>query len=142
MDEIFHRSIPFFALLAVWLFAFIGIRHKRARNEARRDVQLALLNKFQTGEEMTKFLATEEGRRLLDQLSGPVEDLHHKTVGLVVGSSVLLSIGIAFGVLAYAFGTKGFIVAGSVIGAAGLGLVMGAAVANRISRKLGSRQDN
>ena len=53
MDVDFTKMAPFLVLLVVWLFAFIGLRQRRIRSEARRDVQLALLSKFQTGEEIT-----------------------------------------------------------------------------------------
>ncbi|MCB9384980.1 MAG: hypothetical protein H6509_10205 [Bryobacterales bacterium] len=123
-------------LLSVWLFAFIGVRRRRMHTEARRDVQLALLNKFQSGEEITKFLATEEGKRLLGQLAGPESNPRHKAVGLVVGGSVLATIGVAFLILSAAYGERDFLVAGSVISATGLGLFIGAAAASRLARNL------
>ena len=139
--DVLSNLWPFLVLLAVWLFAFIGLRHRRIRSEARRDVQLALLSKFQTGEEITKFLATEEGRRLLDQLAGPQENLHDKTAGLVVPGCVLTCVGIALGIAS----TKDpdILVAALVVGSVGVALFIGAAFTYRLARKTdGSRKDD
>lgn len=60
--------IPLAVILIVPFIVWLAHRSKQANAEARREVQLALLAKFNSGEELTRFLATEEGKRLMDHL--------------------------------------------------------------------------
>ncbi len=139
MENLIH-ALPFFILLFVWLMAFIGIRHKRVRSEARRDVQVALLNKFQTGEEITKFLATDEGRRLISELGAP-HDARHAAVGLTIGACVTGSL--SLGLWAASFlEHKSLQVPAIITGSVCIGLVLAAIISRRLTRSLDrDRQD-
>ena len=136
--DVLHKSLPFLGLLFVWAIIYITQRNKRHRSDAQRDVQLALLNKFSTGEEMARFLSTEEGRRLVDQLTAPSEDDPRlQAVGLVIPGCVLAALSIGFVVLAVVEQRDALFFPAVIIGAVALGLFAGAAVSLRIAKKLG-----
>jgi|GEM_PF-6896878 len=56
-------------LIAVLALNVVRERGRKARSETRREVQLALLSKFESSRDMLDFLASSEGARFLDELS-------------------------------------------------------------------------
>ena len=65
------------AAIFVWPFViWIAQRFQQTKIQAQRDVQLALLAKFSSGEELSRFLATDEGGRLMDHLASPARMTH------------------------------------------------------------------
>ena len=128
--------IPVAAILIAPFIIWIAHRSEQAKMQAQRDVQLALLAKFSSGEEMTRFLATDEGRSLIDHLaSSGKKDPRHETAGMLVGASILTMLGIGFGVAARVTGEEGLLIPALVIGAVGIGLIVGAALAHRFWTK-------
>jgi hypothetical protein len=132
VDDTLHRMSPFFILLFVWLIAFLGLRHKRVRSDARRDVQLALLNKFQSGEEITRFLATDEGKRLLDELGGPRPETESMTVSLAIAACITGSMSIGFWVLSY--NEEKLEIPAIILASICIGMILAAIVAKRLIR--------
>lgn len=129
--------MPIAGMVFVCLIIFVAHRSKRLRTEAQRDVQLALLNKFTTAEEMTRFLQTDEGRRLVDQLALPSEDdPRHQAVGLLIPGFVLTSLGLAFVVLHWVMGADGYLVPAIITGFLGLGFFGASGLALYLHRKL------
>src|SRR5262245_5998499 len=63
--------VPLGAFALVGALVWMGNRRKQAIAAYERDVQLALLSKFTTADEMTQFMNLPEGRRLVDQLARP-----------------------------------------------------------------------
>lgn len=132
----FSMWIPVTAILIAPLIIWIVHRSEQAKMQAQRDVQLALLAKFSSGEEMTRFLAADEGRRLMDHLaSSGKDDPREKIVGMFVGASILTMLGIGFGVAAAVTGEESLLIPALIIGAVGIGLIVGAAIAHRFSTK-------
>ena len=130
--------LPIAGIVFVIGVIFMAHRQKRHRLEAQRDVQLALLNKFANGQEMTQFLQTEEGRRLVDQLAAPTEDdPRHQAIGLMIPGFVLSSLGVAFLGLRFVVGREGFLVPAVITGCMGLGFFGATALALYLHRKLG-----
>jgi hypothetical protein len=132
-----YRSwIPIAAIL-VWPFVvWIVHRFQQAKIEARRDVQLALLAKFSSGEELSRFLATADGRRLMDHLASPgTADTREKIVGMLVGGSITTMLGIGFSIAAGLTGKEFLLIPALINGAIGLGLFIGAALAHRFWTK-------
>jgi hypothetical protein len=128
--------IPVAAILIAPFIIWIAHRSEQAKMQAQRDVQLALLAKFSSGEEMTRFLATDEGRRLMDHLaSSGKKDPRQETAGMLVGASILTMLGIGFGVAATITGKEFLLIPALINGAIGLGLFIGAALAHRFWTK-------
>jgi hypothetical protein len=131
--------IPIVAILIGPLIIWISLRFQQAKIQAQRDVQLALLGKFSSGEEMTRFLATDEGKRLVDHLSSPPkeEDPREKTAGMLTGASVLTMLGIGLAIAGAVGGKQALLIPALITGAIGLGLFAGAAISHRFSKKMG-----
>ena len=130
-------AIPVAALAMTSVIVWLGLRSEQARTEAQRDVQLALLQKFSSGDDLARFLATEEGKQMIDKLSldNGKSDPRKKTVEMLTGALVTLFLGIGFCVM----GPKApiFFIPGIICLAVGVGLLVAAAVAHRVSKKLG-----
>ncbi len=141
-ETVLKNSLPFMALLFTWAAMFGVLRTRRRRSEAQRDVQIALLNKFSTGEEMTKFLSTEEGRRLVDHIASPSDDdPRRRAVVLVIPACVLSAVAIGFAIFASIEQREDMLLPAIVIGGVGVGLFAGAALSMRIAKKLGMTKD-
>ncbi len=136
--------IPLGGMLLAWAIVYAVMRNKRHQTGAQREVQLALLNKFSSGDEMTRFLSTEEGRQFVDRLAAPSDnDPRQRIAGMVTGGCVLVALSIGFFSLSvYRPSGADFVIPAVVIGAVGLGLFAGAALSLRISKKLGLIKDS
>jgi hypothetical protein len=60
---------------------------------------------------------------------------------MLVGASILTMLGIGFGVAATVTGEESLLIPALVIGAVGIGLIVGAAIAHRFSTKKGLIQE-
>ena len=137
LNSMFFPATPFLALLFVWAIVYVVIRAKRQRSEARREVLLALLNKFESAEEMTRFLSTDEGRRLVDQLAAPTdEDPRQRAAGIMVPGCILLTMALGFVYLHFQTDSD-LVIPAVVIGAVAVGLFAGAALSYWASKRLG-----
>ncbi len=134
--------IPFAGLLFMWAIALLVLRIKRQRMDAQRDVQLALLNKFSSGDEMTRFLASEGGRALVDQLAVHSNgDPRRYAAGLVIGGCVMAALSIGFTGMAFFGGEKDFVVPAVINGALATGIFAGLGFSLYLSKKLGLIKD-
>lgn len=134
--------IPIAAILVWPIVIWIAQRFQQTKIQAQRDVQLALLAKFSSGEEMSRFLATDEGRRLMDHLASPgKDDPRENAAGMLIAGSIVTMPAIGFAALAAASGEQRFAIPAVVIGSVGIGLLIGAAIAHRFSTKKGLIQD-
>lgn len=128
--------IPMAAILVSPLVIWIAQRFQQTKIQAQRDVQLALLAKFSSGEELTRFLATDEGRRLMDHLASPGEkDPREEIVGMLVGGSITAMLAIGFSIAAELTGKEFLLIPALINGAIGIGLLLGAAITHRFSMK-------
>jgi hypothetical protein len=131
--------IPIAALVFAAVIISLTFRKEQRRADGQRDVQLALLEKFKSAEEMTHFLSTEQGVQFVDHLTAPSDrDPRQRTVGMVVGGSVMTSLALGFGAL-HLLGVGGnrILVPAVVFGALGVGLFVGGILSHSISKKLG-----
>lgn len=121
-----------FVIAIIWLTG----KEKRAKADAQRDVQLSLLGKFSNGEEMSRFLATAEGRKFVDMLAEPsAEDPRQKVIGLLTGSAILACLAGAFYYLS--LDHDNLIIPSVVTGAVSSGLLIGALLHYFLGSKLG-----
>lgn len=134
--EILVKVAPVVGVILVWAIVSISHQTLRRRQSAQTEVQLALLNKFSSSEEMVRFLATDEGRRLMDQLAATPfsRDPRQRVVGLTIGGIVSACLSIGFLVLANVDGRQDYLERAVIFGAAGIGLLAGALVSYRISK--------
>ena len=121
--------IVFFALIGfiVWLIT----RARQARVQARTELHKHLLDKFGSGTELAQFLETEGGKKMIEDL-GKGESPKERTVRPVIAGTVLTCLGVAFLVLTYR--EPDLVIAGGIVLAIGIGLLIGAFVTLRLSK--------
>lgn len=129
--------VPLGAFVMVTVLAWLAHRSKLAASANERDVQLALLSKFSTAEEMTQFLATPDGRRLVDQLASPKGfDARRQVIDYLTGGLITLSIGIAMTALARV-GMGFMAIPGFLCLGVGVAMLLAAAFIYPLAKRLG-----
>lgn len=134
--NIFPMLIALGAFAMVVCIAWLDTRRKQARIQARAEWNKQLLDKFASSQELVAFLGQEGSERFLDEMwsekqHGPKE----RILGIIIPGCILTSIGIGF--LLLSTKTPGLRTAGVTIFAAGIGLLIAAAVSYRFSKAWG-----
>lgn len=134
--ETFKYIIAPSGMLFTWALAHAHHRTLRHRQDAQKEIQLALLNRFSSGEEMTRFLATEEGRRLVDQLSASpdAKDPMEISAGMAIGGCITTALSGAFFILSRMDNLHGFIVPAVMCSAVALGLFAAALISRKLAK--------
>ena len=117
--------IAFFALIAV--IVWLGVRRKQAQIQAQAQLRKQLLDKFTSGQELTAFLESKGGRQFL-------EDLQWQGNGrlrFIPAGVVTTMLGLAF--LGLSLREKNYTVAGVVLLAIGIGLLISAAIVHKLA---------
>jgi len=129
--------VPLGAFVLVGVLVWMAHRTRLATAAAERDVQLALLSKFATAEQMGQFLATADGRRLVDQLAIPRGfDARRQVIDYVTGGLVTLFIGVAMTAIAR-LGMQVMAIPGFICIGVGLALLLAAGFIYPIARRVG-----
>jgi hypothetical protein len=140
--------IPLGAFIMVVIIVWVASQEKQAKARYRAEVQKELIAKFGSGRELTEFLNSEGSQRLLGTLQGSDEgssqDPRRKTIGLITGGLINLSIGA--GLLAFvSFWREGVVpglqwslmLAGWLTTGLGASLLIVAAVSYHLAKKWG-----
>ena len=120
----------------VWLILYYKLQ--KARRQA--DERLRVLERFSSGAELTDFLNSPAGGRLLDILSGQRPDPRRSASWAVSIGTFLLMLGGGFLLLDFveALGEEDiFLVPGMILAASGLGILLSAILSLRLARRLG-----
>ena len=135
--------IALFGYLAVT--EWVDARGKSSRKQTAYDAQKMLLDRFQSIEELNRFLATEAGTKFVESLSdgqgakagrlGPLPVL----VALLILGAVGVSLGFAFYLLATLNHQPDFMAPAIVVTVPSLGLIAGAAIGYLRMRRKESR---
>lgn len=129
--------VPLGAFLLVAVLAWLAHRSKLATAANERDVQLALLSKFSTAEQISQFLATPEGRRLVDQLASPKGfDARKQVIDYLTGGLITLFIGLAMTAVAK-LGMTILAIPGFICIGVGIALLLAAIFIYPIAKRLG-----
>jgi Flp pilus assembly protein TadB len=129
--------VPLGAFALVAALVWMANRRKLAIAANDRDVQLALLSKFTTAEQMTEFLASPEGRRFVDQLAKPKGfDPRRQVLDYLTGGLITLFIGIALTLVAR-LGLTVLAIPGFICIGVGLALLIAACFIYPIAKRLG-----
>ncbi len=133
--------VPLGAFALVAALVWMANRRKLTIAANDRDVQLALLSKFTTAEQMTQFLASPEGRRLVDQLARPKGyDPRRQVLDYLTGGFITLFIGIAL-IMVARLGMRILAIPGFICVAVGLALLVAACFTYPIAKRLGLVSD-
>jgi hypothetical protein len=133
MDEI-GDGLSLIGILAFVAFliwnADHGKQEKRRQRNAERNKLLAQIG---SGEALTSFLRTEEGKKLLGDLDDPEKkeqnpnNIRMSIIGLLTGGVITLIVGAAFFYAAPRV-EDNLIIPGGIIGGAGLGCIIAALI--------------
>ena len=136
MGPVFIALVSMSSMAVVAVIIWFAQREKQAKIDSQRDVQLALLGKFSSGEEMSRFLASAEGRRFVNQLARPSRgDPRRMTLILLIEGIVLLAL--SGGLWFVGASQAGTMVPGILVLSLAVGLLLSAGVAHIVSKKLG-----
>ncbi len=130
--------IPFAGIAMIVVIVWLGTREKQARVKARTELHKHLLDKFGSGTELAQFLETEGGKKMIEDLGKGDVSPKERTVRPMIAGTVLTCLGVAFLVLTYR--EPDLVIAGGIVLAIGIGLLIGAFVTLRLSK--GWKADN
>lgn len=136
MEEILEGLIPVVVFVMIIFALWFNSRERRAKIQARAELNKQLLDKFTSAQELTEFLEREAGRRFLEGMgSEKREGPKEKILGIIISGCILTAIGIGF----FWLGThrSGLAIPGVPIFGAGFGLLIAAVVTYVLSRKWG-----
>ena len=144
MFENWPIVILFMFLAFVALLIILAVLERWRRERHRMELQKAILERVGSVKDLAEFLMTEQGERFLGSLAPAHFRTHHRTMWSVRLGVVLLTIGIVlmFGLHTSLFGgvgsdTKPLLPGILLLIAAGVGMLLSAAVAFLLARRLG-----
>ncbi|MCU1349329.1 MAG: hypothetical protein JWO56_2359 [Acidobacteria bacterium] len=131
-------SLGFFFMVVAIVYVTTHSRQQRARYHA--DVQTKLIERFGTAPELVTFLQSEEGRQFLGAVEAAPKYLAGDRILSGVRKAIVLSfLGAGFLLLCIpeSIRNEGFMVAGGVLLALGLGYFVSTLVSLKLSRSWG-----
>ncbi len=130
-------AVPVAAFAMVCVLVWLDLRAQQARTQTQRDIQLALLQKFSSADELTRFLADGYGKQFLEKfMADPsMPDPRRKVVDQITSAIVLIAVGAGL----FLIGTtvRVFLIPAIICLAVGVGLLLAAGVSHRLGRKMG-----
>ena len=141
--EHFAKALIMFGVLAFFAFiTWIGSRDAPARKQREFEAQKLLLDKFQSTEELNRFLSTEAGKQFVGRLggNGVVTSKANPLTGIIallVLGATGVGLGLMFLVLAKFNAQPDMIAPAIVVSIPSLGLIIGAAVSYHLKKKWG-----
>ncbi len=129
--EVIGVFIPFAGIVMIIFIVWFRTREKQAQVQGRTELHKHLLDKFSSGTELSQFLETEGGKKMIEDL-GKGESPKQRTVKPVIAGAVLTCLGVAFLVLT--FRVPDLVIPGGIILAIGIGFLIGAFVTLRLSK--------
>ncbi|MGH9662765.1 MAG: hypothetical protein ACRD96_29715 [Bryobacteraceae bacterium] len=116
---------------------WIDSRRRTLLSQRKMELHGRVLDKFGSAQELTEFLQTEGGRRFLDatptEQSGPKE----RILSSVRRGVILVLLGVALAGIGAVGGDEPPVVIGAIVLALGVGFLISAAVAFRLSKAWG-----
>ena len=138
------------SLLAILGFVAFLIWHGDKSKQSQRELKVAererILDRIGTGEALTSFLESAEGKAFLRQLNEPVKGRHGggslkmSVIGLLTGGVITLLVGASFFYAAPRV-QDSLIVPGGIIAAVGIGCLIGALIQYVIGKAWGLLDD-
>lgn len=119
----------------LWLFASYRLRRERSRMEERS----RLLERFTTGQELSDFLSSAAGERYFKAVGTRPFDATLTLARSIATGVILMALGAGFLILAWAgvMDAEPFYVPGTLLGMAGIGVLISAAISVRLLRRSG-----
>jgi len=124
--------VPFAGIAMIVFIVWFATRGKQARIQARTELHKHLLDKFGSGTELSQFIETEGGRKMIEDLGKDRVSPKERALKLMVPGIVLACLGAGFLVLMYK--TPNLVIPGGIILALGIGFLIAAFVTQRLSK--------
>ena len=135
MDHaIIGAIVPAAAFVMVVCLVWLSTRERQTQIQARTDSYKHLLDKFGSGTELTQFLETEGGRRMVADLEKKEVNPRTRALRPMVAGVVLTCLGVAF--LLLTVREADLLIPGGLVLATGIGFLIGAFVMLRLSKSL------
>ena len=127
--------IPLAPFVMICVIVWVGSRARQEEYKRRAEVQKELLAKFSSGQELAEFMKTDGGKLFMPEPRKLRSPAHRVGSGILV---LILGLGMLVSTRFFTFDREahqGFTVAGVIVVAAGMGLLISALVTQRLSRK-------
>ena len=130
--DVIGTLIPFAGIAMIVLIVWFRTREKQATVQARTELHKHLLDKFGSGTELSQFLETAGGKKMIEDLGKGDVSPKERTLRPMIAGTVLTCLGVAF--LLLTFREPNLVIPGGVLLAIGIGFLIGAFVTLRLSR--------
>ena len=125
--------VPIALFAAVVLIIWLLLRQRQARTQVRAEFHKQLLDKFSSGREFADFLESKGSQRFLEELWSQKMGPKEQTLRCVRNGTILTVLGL--GMLGLSWMTKGFVFAGVIVLALGVGYLISTAISHRLSKQ-------
>lgn len=125
--------VPIALFAMVVLLVWFGIKVKRTRIQEQAELRKRLLDKFNSGQELTDFLASPQGQNFLKDEQAEQKSPRGRIISSIGSGIVLVILGVAF--LGLNRLEHGFIYPGIILLALGVGVLIAAAISYRLYKK-------
>ena len=139
LDELSGIVVPLGFFTWIVLLVWLDSRRRRARIEARVEVQKKLLDKFDSGRELAEFLESEGSKFLLSELGKDRPDPRKRVLTMMTVGVVLSAFGIGF--LALIWKEPNLVFPAGIFLSLGIGVLIAAAASYHLSKKWGMDKD-
>ena len=130
--EVIGVFIPFAGIVMIIFIVWFRTREKQAQVQGRTELHKHLLDKFSSGTELSQFLETEGGKKMIEGLGKGHISLKERTLIPMIAGSVLTCLGVAFLILTTY--EPNLVIAGGIVLAIGIGFLIATFVALRLSK--------
>jgi hypothetical protein len=116
---------------------FIAFKHSNAKEQRKAELQARILEKFESPQELTEFLASSEGENLLHVLAPPPRDPRAALVSGTKAALVLFFLGSGCAFVGFYINDNALMVPAFIC----LGLAVGIGAASVVGHRLSKDQD-
>ena len=135
MKEMILILVPLAGCAMIVLIVFFATRAKQARIQSRTELHKHLLDKFSSGGELTTFLETEGGQKMLEELGSERIDPRERWLKSLRTGIILTFLGGGLIVLEEQFNVDDdLVIPGGVCLALGLGFIVAAITTKLLTR--------
>ena len=124
--------VPLGTFVMVVFIVWFGTRAKQAKLQARTEIHKHLLDKFGSGTELTQFIESEGGKKMLEDLAADRVSPQERALTHVRAGVILTGRGIGF--LVVTTQESDFVIPGGLLVALGSGFLVAAWASRRLAK--------
>jgi hypothetical protein len=125
-------GIGIFVLIA----AFLAILYSSARQRRQADIRKVLIEKFGSAQDLGAFLQSPGGQRFVSDLFSGSSSPAHSVLSSIQKGVIILLVGLTL-ICIGVFSERAIMAIGALLGSAGLGFLLSAAITHHLSRRWG-----